>query len=310
MPRLERLLRMKLPLSYAVLVAGFLCLASGSAAAQDATQSLDLTLRRLREITPGSDQWRIEQTRARWNSAQTAVVICDMWDKHWCKGATERVAEMAPRMNAVISALRNRGVLIIHAPSDTMAYYQGQPGRLLAQNAPKLDLQPIMQRCLGRVPAVEPPLPIDDSDGGCDDNPKCKEGGPWRHEISTIEIKGGDAITDSAEAYYLMHQRGITNVILMGVHENMCVLGRSFAIRQMVRLGQNVVLMRDLTDTMYNSRRKPYVNHFTGTDLVCWHIEKYWCPTITSDQILGGKPFRFAADTNAPRIFLNSTAAR
>jgi alpha-L-fucosidase len=36
-----------------------------------------------------------------------------------------------------------------------------------------------------------------------------------------------------------------------------------------------------------------------------WHIEKYWCPTITSDQIIGGSPFRFAADSNAPRVFRN-----
>jgi len=50
---------------------------------------------------------------------------------------------------------------------------------------------------------------------------------------------------------------------------------------------------------MYNSRQRPFVDHFTGNDLVTWHIEKYWCPTITSDQIVGGKPFRFAADTQS-----------
>ncbi len=32
----------------------------------------------------------------------------------------------------------------------------------------------------------------------------------------------------------------------------MCVLGRSFAIKTMVRRGKNVMLARDLTDTMYN----------------------------------------------------------
>ena len=30
-----------------------------------------------------------------------------------------------------------------------------------------------------------------------------------------------DAVTDSAEAFYLMKQRGITNVIILGVHTNM-----------------------------------------------------------------------------------------
>ena len=32
--------------------------------------------------------------------------------------------------------------------------------------------------------------------------------------------------------------------------------------------GQNVVLMRDMTDAMYNPRDEPFVNHFTGNDLV------------------------------------------
>jgi len=26
------------------------------------------------------------------------------------------------------------------------------------------------------------------------------------------------------------------------------------------------------------------------------HVERYWCPTFTSDDLVGGKPFRFAED--------------
>jgi len=109
----------------------------------------------------------------------------------------------------------------------------------------------------------------------------------------------GDAITDSAEAYYLMRQRGIKNLIVMGVHTNMCVLGRPFSIRQMVYQGMNVALMRDLTDTMYNPAMAPFVSHFEGTDLVVGHIERYWCPTLISGDLLDGKAFRFPGDTRA-----------
>ena len=84
--------------------------------------------------------------------------------------------------------------------------------------------------------------------------------------------------------------------MLVGVHTNMCVIGRPFGLRNMARFGKNVVLVRDMTDTMYNSRRWPNVNHFRGTDLIVEHIEKAVCPTITSDQLLGGKPFRFKND--------------
>jgi type 1 glutamine amidotransferase len=64
----------------------------------------------------------------------------------------------------------------------------------------------------------------------------------------------------------------------------------------MAKNGKHVVLMRDLTDTMYNPARAPFVSHFTGTDLIVEHVEKWVCPTISSDQIIGGKPFRFAGD--------------
>jgi hypothetical protein len=188
-----------------------------------------------------------------------------------------------------------------------MAFYKDHPARLRAQNVSRVDLEPIYAQYQNRAPKAEPALPIDDSDGGCDDQPQCQTGKwppyPWSRQIATIEIRNEDAITDNRDAYYLMRERGITNVIIVGVHENMCVLGRPFSIRQMVKLGQNVALMRDLTDTMYNSRRRPSVNHFIGNDLVAWHIEKYWCPTLTSDQVIGGQPFRFAADTNAPRAY-------
>jgi nicotinamidase-related amidase len=173
-----------------------------------------------------------------------------MWDRHWCKGATARVAEMAPRMNKVISALRDRGLFIIHCPSDTMKFYEGTPSRKLAQSAPKVTPKRPLQKWCGLDASREDPLPIDDSDEGCDDVPKCSSGSLWTRQIAAIEIGDGDAVTDSAEAYYLMRQRGITNVIVMGVHQNMCVLGRPFSIRQMVYQGQNVVLMRDMTDLM------------------------------------------------------------
>ena len=115
-----------------------------------------------------------------------------------------------------------------------------------------------------------------------------------------------DAVSDSGreEIWNLLEERGIDNVILMGVHANMCVLGRPFGLRQLAKNGKQVVLMRDMTDTMYNPARWPHVGHFRGTDLIVEHVEKYVCPTITSDQILeSGRPFRFRGDIR-PRAVL------
>ncbi|MRR32364.1 isochorismatase family protein, partial [bacterium] len=262
-----------------------LCLTFAAQCVADANDLDQLKLTTRRIVKTGADQkvWATAYSNITWRASGTAVVICDMWDRHWCKGATERVAEMAPRMNQLASELRRRGALVIHCPSGTMNYYAGSPGRKLAASAPKVEPKVPLKNWCSLDPSKEDSLPIDDSDGGCDDSPACKQGSVWQHQIDAIRIMDGDAITDSSEAYNLVRQRGLTNIIVMGVHQNMCVLGRPFSIRQMVNQGLNVVLVRDMTDSMYNSRARPFVDHFTGNDLVTWHIEKFWCPTITSD---------------------------
>jgi type 1 glutamine amidotransferase len=185
-----------------------------------------------------------------------------------------------------------------------MRFYADTPQRRLAQDAPPVTPPVPLQGWCGLDRSREAPLPIDDSDGGCDDEPQCGQGSPWKRQIATLEIAPGDAITDSAEAYYLLRQRGIDRVIVLGVHLNMCVLGRPFAIRQLVKQGLQVLLVRDLTDTMYNSRRAPRVSHFAGTELMIAHVEKYWCPTITSADFVGGPAFRFQADRRPRTVFL------
>ena len=98
---------------------------------------------------------------------------------------------------------------------------------------------------------------------------------------SGVRIGSYDGISDNGEEVFnFCEQEGIKNIAIMGVHTNMCVLGRSFGIRQMVRLGKNVVLARDLTDAMYDPRQPPHVSHARGTELVIEHVEKYWCPSV------------------------------
>ena len=267
-----------------------------TAPAADTDDALTFYTRSRVENPAEKGKFKIVYNTVRWDPKKTAIVICDMWDKHWCTSATRRVAEMAPRMNRVIGEARKRGVLIIHSPSGTMDHYKDTPGRKLAQQAPKVETKVPLKGWCHLDPKREPPLPIDDSDGGCPE-PECKSHRAWSRQVETLKIEPGDAVTDSVEAYYLVEQRGIENLIVMGVHTNMCVLGRPFGIRQMVYQGKNVLLMRDMTDSMYNPRRRPQVSHVRGTELVIEHIEKHWCPTVTSSDLLGGPAFRFKEDT-------------
>jgi len=262
------------------------------------------------QMPEGSGKFKVVNSQLEWNPSETAIIICDMWDQHWCKGATRRVAELAPYMNEVVCKSRDKGVLIVHAPSGTVSHYKDHPARKRAQNAPKAaNLPKNIGKWCRWIDEKEKKegYPIDDSDGGCDCEPKCKQGSSWRKQIDIIEIRNEDAISDSGvEIWNLLEQRGIDNVIVMGVHTNMCVLGRPFGLRNMARFGKNVVLMRDLTDTMYNSRARPYVSHFTGTDLIIEHIEKLVCPTIASTALTGKPQFRFKKDRRLRVVFISA----
>lgn len=276
-----------------------LCLLTINAAVGEPSfgeQPLQLQLRSRAGVAPGSERFREVTKPVNWKPAETAIVICDMWNDHYCRNAARRVAEMAPRMNEVLVKARAQGVLIIHSPSGCMKHYEGTPQRKLAQQAPKIATKiPLKGWChLDEEHEAKMPVEVDQPS---DDDGTIREAVRFfDRQIETLEIAKGDAIADGADAFYLMKQRGIKNVIIMGVHTNMCVLGRPFGIRQMIYQGQNVALMRDMTDCMYNPRNKPYVNHYTGNDLVFEHIERYWCPTVTSADLLGGEPFRFPGD--------------
>ena len=257
--------------------------------------------------------------KEQWLPSRTAMIVCDMWDLHHCRNAVIREGEMAPRMNQVLEKARQAGVLIIHAPSSCMKPYEGSPARERARTAPAAARLPdkISEWCR-QIPAEEQAVyPIDQTDGGEDDDPAeharwaaeltakgLNPKAPWTRQIDVLRIyPEKDAVSDSGtEIWNLLEARGIDNVILMGVHVNMCVAGRPFGLRQMAKNGRHVVLMRDLTDAMYNPARWPFVSHRRGTELFIEHVERHICPTVTSDQILGdGKPFAYSDATAGPK---------
>ena len=260
---------------------------------------------RSRSAAPGKEPVAPTERKAEWDPKKTAIIVCDMWDHHWCKSAEARVGELAGPMNDMLKTARTRGVFVIHAPSTCTAFYKDTPQRKRAKNAPAAKT-PIPLASSERWGTVwnwpdgkrEGVLPIDDSDMGCDCKVKCEIKSPWTRQTAASELAENDAVTDDGqETWNLLAERGIENVILCGVHLNMCVLGRPFAIRQMVKLGKNVALIRDMTDTMYNPDHPPGISHFEGTDRVVEHVERFWCPSLVSTDITGKPAFRFKADT-------------
>lgn len=214
--------------------------------------------------------------------SETAILICDMWDNHWCTGAVRRITDLARRMNPVVEKARAAGIQIIHSPAEVMDFYKHAPQRQAMRNVARVRPPRGARR-------PDPPLPIDDSSGGCDTPDKFYKA--WTCEHPMLAIEPDDRISDNGrEIYSFLRQRGIQNLMFMGVHVNKCVLNRSFAIKQMTRWGVYCLLVRDLTDALYNPKDPPFVLQERATELVVEHIEKYWAPTITSAELLEALP--------------------
>jgi len=253
------------------------------------------------------------EERGSWNLAQTAVVVCDTWDLHHCLNAVRRIEEFAPRIDALVAAARARGATIIHAPSDCMPAYADHPARRRAEAVPRpADLPADCGLWCSRLPQeADAVYPVDQSDGGEDDDPAehvtwaeslrargRNPGMPWKTQSVLVAIDPDrDYVSDRGdEVLAILRSRGIRHVLLTGVHTNMCVLGRPFGIRRLLAAGFDVALVRDLTDSMYNPRAWPFVDHFTGHDLVVAYVEQHLCPTVTSDALVGGAALRSSFD--------------
>ena len=245
---------------------------------------LNLRSQALKQDAQGHNVWEVSTAPTTVKASQAALLLCDVWDKHWCRGANERLAKILPRMNEVVKAARAMGVTIIHAPSETMAFYEDTPARRRMKDSPPATLPEPAKR-------DAPPLPVDAGDQGSDTG-ETKPYKAWTRQHPAIEIdQAKDGISDKGdEIWNFMHDRGLKTLIVMGVHTNMCILNRPFAIKAMVQRGVDVALVRDLTDTMYNPARPPYVSHEEGTRLVVEYIEKFWCPTVLSDDLLKPAP--------------------
>ena len=69
------------------------------------TTGMKVTLRSQYMSKVGRQEWITLNSVADWRENETAFVVVDMWDRHWCETATTRVAELAVPMNETLTAV-------------------------------------------------------------------------------------------------------------------------------------------------------------------------------------------------------------
>ena len=252
-----------------------------------AASPLSITLRQQHMSAVGRQEWLANHTVVAWEPAQTAVVIVDMWNKHWCASATTRVAELATPMDEFVNASRAAGLTIVWAPSDVTAFYEGTAPRNNTLALPQAPLPP-------SHPLPQPTMPLSTAtDGGCDTS--CAQHQAWTRQIAALTLAPSDYLITSEdprgtqELWNVLQARGIANLLYVGVHENMCVLARPFAIERMRSLGwpaERVAVVRELVDVMYTPMDPPYCSHAEGLRLHTEYVEKFWASSVSMYDVL------------------------
>lgn len=207
--------------------------------------------------------------------ATVGIVVVDLWNFHWCKTSSERVACLVPRMNRCLEEARTLGMQVFFCPTDVADNYVGisqYEAPFVAPRHPAPDL-----------PGPDFPEPRDG--GGCTcgmgDALRCRVNFGWDGMNPDLVIAEQDFILDGRELLYsLCLERGITHLLYMGVHTQACLLGKSIGMLGMLKTGMPCILARDLTDAhgCYDPQAGVTPDDFTA-DVVA-HFERYLSPTI------------------------------
>jgi hypothetical protein len=238
------------------------------AAVQTFAATLTLEAQR-RDIASGAPMTE----RVEIDTSKVGIIVVDMWNFHWCKTSTARVGALVPRMNRCLEELRKMGAQVFLCPTDVADNYVGTR---MIESVLAVEPMPIP-----KARKIECPAAADG--GGCTCGPgnRCLVNYGWDGMHPDLIVGESDLMPNDPEMLYaILKKRGITHLIFMGVHTQVCLLGKSIGMRNMLEAGFQCYLCRDLTDAhgMYDPVKGITPDAFTRG--VVAHFEKYLAPSI------------------------------
>jgi hypothetical protein len=230
----------------------------------------------LRSRDPATGQIVLHDEKV--DPGKVGVIAVDVWNYHWCKTATMRVDAIVPRIDKALEAARSLGMTVMLCPSDVVDNYVGFPQRERVFTLPEMTVPSVTE-------IVCPPAP--DAGGCACGREKCAVNYGWDGMHPALRIGEDDWMPDNqAEVYAVCQRLGLTHLIYMGFHTQVCLLGKPMGLRAMKTAGLKCVLARDMTDAHpgYDPSRNftPDLN----TDQVVEHFEKHLAPTIHFEEEL------------------------
>jgi hypothetical protein len=209
-----------------------------------------------------------------------ALLSIGLWNFHKCKVATQKLDEISIKTNILMKKIRNAGGKIIHGSSTLVNLSKYKPLRDKITCIPEAKL-------IDHGMISIPPIPIDDSDGGiCELNEEYNRKDVVMNIHIEIDYEKDVISGHNKEILNYLKFHNIDLLLVCGTHTNMCVLDRTYGVKNLIRFGLKTVIIRDLVDVVHNPKMAPFTERNETNDIMAEWIEQNICPTIHSEDIL------------------------
>jgi len=208
------------------------------------------------------------------DASSTAVIVSDMWNRHYCKTFSRNIDRLAPRINVALKYFRRYQIPILFMAEDVLSAHEDEPGtKLLASYAHLNEVW---------YPIDHPPAPGHYTFWNqciCTDGTKCLGTTNWDRTHEGIERHKFDLMGGWGQHTGFIRAHGIDTLLYCGITSNICVLShRQFSVCQSLSAGMNCILLKNLTESYV-----PYEKN--ANQLVIEYYEEHICPTARWESI-------------------------
>jgi nicotinamidase-related amidase len=250
-------------------------------------------------VDPGKE-WLEKNTgyaRLNWEIplSQAALVVVDVWDRHYLKGPQERAERIIQEsIRPLVAACRKAGLQVIHAPSPSharkCAAWVGrtkQPerpdgGGAAAKAAPPGETWPpaeFRRKTGSYAQYARPAEPM------AADRARILEGISIHPDVRP---EGSDVVVATGrELHEFCRQRGVLFLFYVGFNTNMCILLRDYGTLAMRDRGYGIIVVRDCTTGMESFETERGLWQTRGAILFLEMTDGH---SISSKELIAGLP--------------------
>lgn len=214
--------------------------------------------------------------------AQTALVLLDVWQRHYIKETEERAEKIInEKYVPLLAKVREQGMQVIHAPSPEAAMKHPNWVQLVSRSEinPPTDTWPPAEfrRMSGPYKAFSRPNEPREAE---------RRALPALTFHPKVTPQGNEAVVATGEELHrYCKQKGILFLLYAGFNTNACIISRDYGATQMTNRGYAVTLLRDCTTGMETKETQAQLLQTNGAILL---LEMFGQYSVTSDELIKG----------------------